>query len=82
MIGNLVVVKDNACECVGEVLDEGNRMLYIKVLHVKYIHPEYHTTNGFTRYWAYRPNIIKKSSRPVKMKQQLGLEEEQQPTTL
>lgn len=81
MIGKLVVVKDFICACVGEVLDMRDDMVFIRVLHVAYKHPESNMPDKLTRYWALKSNIIKKSSRPVKMKQQLSLEE-QQPTTL
>ena len=82
MIGNLVVVEGYPYKCVGKVLDTDMNlgMVLIKILHTKYIHPDYPNQDKSTLLWAFESNIIKKSSRPVKMKQQLGLEEEQQPT--
>lgn len=83
MIGNLVVVEGYPYKCVGKVLDTDMNlgMVLIKILHTKYIHPDYPNQDKSTLLWAFESNIIKKSSRPVKMKQQLSLEE-QQPTTL
>lgn len=85
MIGNLVVVKGNIHTCMGEVIeiDENDGMILIKILHIFhtpliYLHFSKYKPNY---YWVYKSQIIKKSSRPVRMKSQLNLEE-QQPTTL
>ena len=85
MIGNLVVVKGNIYTCMGKVveIDENDGMLLIKILHMFHVPLIYLRFSKYkpNYYWVYKSQIIKKSSRPVKMKQQLGLEE-QQPITL
>ena len=83
MIDKLVVVKGYPYKCVGKVvdIDMNSDMVLIEILHTKYIHPDYPNPDKSKFLWVFESNIIKKSSRPVKMKQQLSLEE-QQPTTL
>lgn len=83
MIGKLVVVKDNVNICVGEVVavDASDNTIAIKISHMLYTDPTHKDCFNPAKYWTFKSNIIKKSSRPVKMKQQLSLEE-QQPTTL
>lgn len=83
MVGNLVVVKGGINTCVGEVVavDGWDNTIAIKILHMLYTNPTHKNCFSPECYWTHKDNIIKKSSRPVKMRQQLGLEE-QQPTTL
>lgn len=84
MIGKLVVVKDNVNICVGEVVAEVGDRVGVEILYVSNnVAPEYiqHIVETNDTYWIQKSNIIKKSSRPVRMKSQLNLEE-QQPTTL
>lgn len=79
MVGNLVVVKEKGRAYVGEVTEKKDELLTVEVKHIKgddiflRLFPTAHVSEM---------RVIKKSSRPVKMKQQLSLEEEQQPTTL
>lgn len=86
MIGNLVVVKGYFYNLVGEVVNEFKSM---DIVEVRVLHSTDTVLQNPLRtpikvddiYCASKSQIIKKSSRPVKMKQQLSLEE-QQPTTL
>lgn len=87
MIGNLVVARVSNYKLVGEVITELRTMdmVGIKIKHIssnELIDFLKATIETNDIYWVEKKKIIKKSSRPVKMKQQLGLEEEQQPTTL
>lgn len=86
MIGNLVVARVSNYKLVGEVITELRTMdmVGIKIKHIssnELIDFLKATIETNDIYWVEKKKIIKKSSRPVKMKQQLGLEE-QQPTTL
>lgn len=78
MIGNLVVVKDEGLAYIGTVLEEREEY---SIVECKHIREGNYFIKRFRQAIALKENIIKKSSRPVKMKQQLSLEE-QQPTTL
>lgn len=86
MIGKLVVARVSNYKLVGEVITELRTMdmVGIKIKHIssnELIDFLKATIETNDIYWVEKKKIIKKSSRPVKMKQQLGLEE-QQPTTL
>lgn len=81
MIGKLVVVKGGINTCVGVVVDEYYEMIAVKMLHALNTSSIPHLGFNPEYYWTHKDNIIKKSSRPAKMKPQLNLEE-QQPTTL
>lgn len=86
MIGNLVVARVSNYKLVGEVITELRTMdmVGIKIKHIssnELIDFLKATIETNDIYWVEKKKIIKKSSRPVKMKQQLGLEE-QQPITL
>ena len=86
MIGKLVVARVSNYKLVGEVITELRTMdmVGIKIKHIssnELIDFLKTTIETNDIYWVEKKKIIKKSSRPVKMKQQLGLEE-QQPTTL
>ena len=78
MIDKLVVVKEKGRAYVGEVTEKKDDLLTVEVKHIK-------GDDIFLRLFptarVSEMLVIKKSSRPVKMKQQLNLEE-QQPTTL
>ena len=86
MIDKLVVARVSNYKLVGEVITELRTMdmVGIKIKHISsneltdFLKATIETNDI---YWVEKKKIIKKSSRPVKMKQQLGLEE-QQPTTL
>lgn len=87
MIGKLVVARVSNYKLVGEVITELRTMdmVGIKIKHIssnELIDFLKATIETNDIYWVEKKKIIKKSSRPVKMKQQqLGLEE-QQPITL
>ena len=86
MIGKLVVARVSNYKLVGEVITELRTMdmVGIKIKHIssnELIDFLKATIETNDIYWVEKKKIIKKSSRPVKMKQQLSLEE-QQPTTL
>ena len=86
MIDKLVVARVSNYKLVGEVITELRTMdvVGIKIKHIssnELIDFLKATIETNDIYWVEKKKIIKKSSRPVKMKQQLGLEE-QQPTTL
>lgn len=78
MIGNLVVVKEKGRAYVGEVTEKKDDLLTVEVKHIK-------GDDIFLRLFptarVSEMQVIKKSSRPVRMRPQLSLEE-QQPTTL
>lgn len=79
MIGKLVVVKNPFWECVGVITGEGKDLATIELLSFR--KSALNITPLGIEIHIFKNDIIKKSSRPVKMKQQLSLEE-QQPTTL
>lgn len=86
MIDKLVVARVSNYKLVGEVITELRTMdmVGIKIKHIssnELIDFLKATIETNDIYWVEKKKIIKKSSRPVKMKQQLSLEE-QQPTTL
>ena len=86
MIGKLVVARVSNYKLVGEVITELRTMdmVGIKIKHIssnELIDFLKTTIETNDIYWVGKKKIIKKSSRPVKMKPQLNLEE-QQPTTL
>ena len=86
MIDKLVVARVSNYKLVGEVITELRTMdvVGIKIKHIssnELIDFLKETIETNDIYWVEKKKIIKKSSRPVKMKQQLGLEE-QQPITL
>lgn len=86
MVDKLVVARVSNYKLVGEVITELSTMdmVGIKIKHIssnKLIDFLKATIETNDIYWVEKKKIIKKSSRPVKMKQQLSLKE-QQPTTL
>ena len=86
MIDKLVVARVSNYKLVGEVITELRTMdmVGIKIKHIssnELIDFLKATIETNDIYWVEKKKIIKKSSRPVRMKSQLNLEE-QQPTTL